>query len=128
MNRLFQIGLGILACGAVGAVALQAAAERPNAAAPGVVDAAAARSHIGETLAVVGTVSEVHFAGSATFIDLDGRYPYEQFTGVIFPDRSAQFRDVGALEGKRITIRGKIRLFRGRPEIILTSRDQIQSE
>ena len=94
----------------------------------GVVAAADAANHIGETLTIEGLVSEVHVSPKATFIDLDGRYPNEEFTGVIFTGDAGAFSNVGSYEGKTVDITGTVQMYRGRPEIILKSPSQIQVE
>lgn len=95
---------------------------------PGAVMAADAATRIGQTITVEGIVREVHVSERATFIDLNGRYPYEEFTGVIFSSNADAFPNVGALEGKTVDITGTVQMYRGRPEIILASPNQIQSE
>lgn len=95
---------------------------------PGAVTAANASAHIGETITVEGFVSEVHISERATFIDLGGRYPNEEFTGVIFTDDAGAFSDVSAYEGKTVDITGTVQMYHGRPEIILRSPSQIRIE
>lgn len=60
-----------------------------------------AQSHVGEHVTVEGIVSEVHHAtsGRATFIDMDGRYPNNVFTAVIFSDDAGKFQEVDTLQG-----------------------------
>ena len=95
---------------------------------PGVVMAGDAANHIGETITVEGVVSEVHVSPKATFIDLNGRYPNEEFTGVIWSEDTGAFSGVGGYEGKTVDITGTVQMYRGRPEIILRSQSQIQIE
>jgi DNA/RNA endonuclease YhcR with UshA esterase domain len=94
----------------------------------GMIGASGAAAHIGQTATVEGTVSEVHTAqsGKATFIDMDGNYPNEAFTAVIFAENMTSVGDVSDLTGKKVDITGTIQSYRGRPEIIVRSRDQIR--
>jgi DNA/RNA endonuclease YhcR with UshA esterase domain len=86
-----------------------------------------AKMHVGQTVTVEGTVSDVHTAASGTtFIDMGGRYPDSVFTVVIFTDDASKFPDVDSLGGKIVDITGPVRLYKGRPEIILKSADQIK--
>ena len=94
----------------------------------GVVAAADAANHIGETITVEGVVDEVHVSPKATFIDLGGRYPNEEFTGVIFNDDTGAFSNVGSYGGKTVDITGTVQMYRGRPEIILRSPSQIRAD
>jgi len=86
-----------------------------------------AASHEGGYVTVEGFVREVHTArsGSATFIDLDGSYPFNPFTAVIFEDDMSRVGDVSDLEGRMVDVTGTIRMYRGKPEIVVTSRSQI---
>ena len=88
-----------------------------------------ARAHVGESVTVEGTVDEVHTArrSGVTFLDLGGRYPNQIFTGVIFAEDAGKFPAVHALEGKTVDISGRVRLYRGRPEIILRDAGQLKA-
>ncbi|MBN9579066.1 MAG: hypothetical protein J0H26_11930 [Alphaproteobacteria bacterium] len=90
------------------------------------VSAADAAAHAGQSVTVEGYVSEVHTArsGKATFVDLDGRYPGQAFTAVVFSSDMAAVGDVGGLAGKTMGITGQVQMYRGRPEIIVHSRAQ----
>lgn len=96
---------------------------------PGTIPPDQAASHVGQTVTVEGTVSEVHTArsGSATFIDMGGSYPLNAFTGVIFARDMETVGDVNDLAGKTVDINGEVREYRGKPEIVISSRDQIKA-
>lgn len=89
-----------------------------------------AQAHVGQTVTVEGTVSEVRAAasGRATFIELGGRYPDNVFTAVIFSGDASKFPDVRSFNGKIVDITGPVHLYRGKPEIILKSADQIKAK
>jgi DNA/RNA endonuclease YhcR with UshA esterase domain len=127
MQHLLFVAVGVMAFGAV-AGATEATFHVPPGEPRMALTPAEARDRIGRRVTVEGVVSEVHFAERATFIDLDGRYPNEQFTGVIFAGDGFAFPDVGVLRGRRIAITGTVQLYRGRPEIVLTSANQVRSE
>jgi DNA/RNA endonuclease YhcR with UshA esterase domain len=95
---------------------------------PPTIAPAAAKDHVGEQVTVEGVVGEVHHAasGRATFIDVGGRYPNNPFAAVIFESDAGKFPNVDALDGKMIDVTGRIRLYRGAPEIILDAPDQIK--
>jgi DNA/RNA endonuclease YhcR with UshA esterase domain len=94
-----------------------------------VVPASEASSHVGQSVTVEGQVSGVHTArsGKETFIDVGGAYPNQTFTAVIFQRSMAAVGDVGGLTGKTVDITGTIQTYEGKPEIIVTSRDQIRA-
>src|SRR5882724_5644431 len=79
-----------------------------------------AKSYVGQTVTVEGVVSEVHTSRAGdTFIDMGGRYPNEQFYGVIFSQDATKVSGVGDLSGKTVALTGTIQMYRGTPEIIL---------
>ena len=87
-----------------------------------------ARAHVGQTTTIEGTVSEVHFStrSETTFIDFGGTYPNNVFTAVIFKEDAAKFPGVEGLTGKMVDVTGPIDLYKGKPEIILRSADQLK--
>lgn len=89
-----------------------------------------AAAHVGQTVTVAGTVSEVHTStrSGATFINMGGRFPDDAFTGVIFSEDASKFPDVAALSGKAVEITGPVRLHKGKPEIILKDAAQLKSQ
>jgi DNA/RNA endonuclease YhcR with UshA esterase domain len=105
-----------------------AATAAPALAQTPTIAPATAKDHVGEQVTVEGVVSEVHHAasGRATFIDIGGRYPNNSFTAVIFQSDAGKFPSVDALNGKTIDVTGRIRLYRGAPEIILSDPGQIK--
>jgi DNA/RNA endonuclease YhcR with UshA esterase domain len=107
---------------------LFAAAATPALAQTSAIAPAAAKDHVGEQVTVEGVVSEVHHAasGRTTFIDIGGRYPNNPFAAVIFESDAAKFPNIDAFGGKTVDITGRIRLYRGAPEIILSDPGQIK--
>lgn len=87
-----------------------------------------AQAHVGQTATIEGTVSEVHFANRSetTFIDFGGTYPDNAFTAVILKEDAAKFPSVEGLTGKTVDVTGSIDLYKGKPEIILRSADQLK--
>ncbi len=89
----------------------------------------AAKAHVGQTVTVEGAVSDVHTAASGTtFLDMGGRYPDNVFAAVIFADDAGKFPDPDSLQGKTVDITGRVRLYRGRAEIILKSAEQMKTK
>ncbi len=88
-----------------------------------------AAAHVGQTITVAGTVSEVHTSArsGAIFINMGGSYPNDAFTGVIFSEDASKFPSVQALSGKTVEITGAVRLHKGKPEIILKDAAQLKS-
>lgn len=86
--------------------------------------------HLGETVTIEGTVSEVHHAasGRATFIDMGGRYPNNTFAAVIFKDDADKFPNIDTLPGKVIDITGRAKDYRGSCEIIVNDPAQLKNK
>lgn len=87
-----------------------------------------AAAHVGESVTVEGTVVAVHTARSGTtFLNFGAAYPNQTFTAVIFKTAADRFPNPQHWEGKRVRVTGKVRLYRGKPEIALDEPSQIAS-
>lgn len=83
--------------------------------------------HVGDKATVVGVVSQVSRSkGGTTFINFGGRYPNHVFYGVIFRNSAGQFTNIFGLEGRTMAISGRVKIHKGKPQIILSSPNQIQ--
>ena len=89
-----------------------------------------APNHVGQTETVCGTVASTYCAprshGQPTFLNLGHAYPNEDFTAVIWGESRAQFGTPEDLQGHRICVTGPIKLYRGKPEVILESPSQLK--
>jgi hypothetical protein len=86
------------------------------------------RPSTGQKAAVEGTVVAVFTSNKGnTFINFGGKYPHQTFTGYIPPGSALAggSSSLADLEGKRIKITGTIALYKGKPEIKITSKDQL---
>jgi DNA/RNA endonuclease YhcR with UshA esterase domain len=81
--------------------------------------------HVGQTATVEGEVSGVHTAKYITYIHMGGRYPNHIFTAVIFKSESTAVGNISGLEGRNISVTGVIKLYKGKPEIVVKSKGQI---
>jgi micrococcal nuclease len=89
-------------------------------------------NHIGQQANVCGNVASTHFSsrskGQPTFINLNRPYPNQIFTVLIWGSDRSKFP--GAPENyysnKKICVSGKIKEFRGAPEIIARYSSQIK--
>ena len=89
----------------------------------------AAASHVGETTIIRGVVAEVYTSRSGvTSLDMVARYPDNPFAAVIFAEDAGKFPDVGSLSGRLVEVTGSVRLYKGKPEIILRTADQLKAE
>jgi len=84
-------------------------------------------NHIGEFASVKGKVHQVYISSRGNiFLNIDGIYPDNPFTAVIFKSDADKFPNIKSLEGKTIIVTGQIKLYRNKPEIILNSPNQIK--
>ncbi len=56
---------------------------------------------------------------------MGGKYPNHAFTAVIFRSAKPLFLEARSWEGKRVRIRGVVKEYRGKPEIVLEKREQV---
>ena len=88
-----------------------------------------AKDHIGEDASVRGLVEQVSFSKKGyAFLNFGGRYPQQVFTGFV-PVQSVAVvggqKFLESLSGNPITVTGKIELYKGRAEIVISSSAQI---
>jgi DNA/RNA endonuclease YhcR with UshA esterase domain len=115
----------VLFCVAAVFVAICFSAGEP----PPVYTTTQAASHIGEMATVCGTVAGTHHSGRGnTFVNLDRAYPNQAFTAFIPASSASAGADLRSLEGKNICVTGKVALYKGKPEIVVTTKEQIQQK
>jgi DNA/RNA endonuclease YhcR with UshA esterase domain len=95
------------------------------------INAREASSYIGQEITVCGVVASSKYAfrskGQPTFLNLDEPYPHQIFTVLIWGnDRLAFGTPDVYYSGKNICVEGVIKRYRGTPEIIVKSPDQIK--
>ena len=92
------------------------------------VPARDAALHTGERVEVFGLVAEVRrLRRGSVAIDLDTRYPREAFTLYVPRDDVENFEDLRRFRHKIIAVLGVVKIYKGRPEIVLEFPDQIVS-
>ncbi len=92
----------------------------------GVIDYMKAGDHVGEYTSVRGVLIEAYTSKSGTvFLDFCKEYKSCPFTAVIFADDAKKFGDLSRYNGNTITLTGKISLYQGKAEIVLSDPSQI---
>lgn len=94
--------------------------------APIQISATEAKEHIGSQAIVRGKIAEVNVNERIVRLNFDQPYPKNPFTAVIFPANTNKFPEVEKLKGKTVEISGKIAVYRERPQIVLTSTNQVR--
>ena len=81
--------------------------------------------YVGETATVVGRASIQRMASGEIYLDLQGRGDGAPISAYVSRWNAGRFADIAGLDGKMVAVTGEIGAFRYRPEIYLTSADQI---
>lgn len=87
----------------------------------------------GKTITVCSKVLDTYVAKQGektTFLNFGKPYPNSTFTVVIFEADLSKFKYTPSvfLKDKNICITGKVKIYKGKPEIIVTSEGQIRIE
>ena len=90
-----------------------------------------ASSYMGEQATVCGVVYGGYYAksskGQPTFINLDGAYPNQKFTIVIWGDNRYKFKSPERrYNNKKICATGIIESYRGIPQVVVSDKSQIR--
>jgi hypothetical protein len=134
----FGLGLGVgtqfyrrATSGEVRAFREQPGEAWPSAVAntpPPCVDIRHAGSLVGKSGCVTAIVLRVYSARSGnTFLDFCEDYRTCPFSSVIFASDTSKFGNLGALQGRRVEIRGEIVAYQGRAEIVIRDPQQVRS-
>ena len=120
---ILTLGLALSSALGLAAFAVPTLAETQT------ISPADAKTHVGQIVTVEGAVGNISAGRTGTtFIDVGGRFPDNNFAAVIFAADRSKFPDLKAFDGKIVDITGPVSLYRGKPEIILKSADQMKSK
>jgi len=98
----------------------------PQTSTPKEIGTAEASKYYEETMTVTGKVVQVSIRPNVAILDMDKPYPDSPFTAVIFEENIAQFGDLQKLNNQNVEVSGTVTEYRGKPEIILESINQIK--
>lgn len=92
-----------------------------------------AKDHIGETVEITGKVFGIRYLENAknnpTFINVGGKFPNQLLTIVIWRDVRKKFTyDLSKKElaSGMVTVTGKLVLFNGKPQVVVTDPAQLK--
>ncbi|HYM94726.1 MAG TPA: hypothetical protein VET23_11345 [Chitinophagaceae bacterium] len=91
-----------------------------------------AKNYVGKTVTVCGKVKSTYQPNSVnshpTFIDFGNKYPNAIFTAVIWESDLSKFsyKPKRKLKHKKICVTGVIKLYKEKPEIIVSNPSQIK--
>jgi DNA/RNA endonuclease YhcR with UshA esterase domain len=89
------------------------------------IGATEAKNHYNESLIVAGQVAQVSFTPTLVFLNLDKPFPDSPFSAVVFSRATNGFGDLSRLKGKDVEIKGTIKEYHGKSEIILEETNQL---
>lgn len=95
------------------------------------VSADASKNYVGKTVTVAGKVVDGRYLASSgrqpTLLNIDKAFPNQIFSVVIYGDDRKNFgyKPEEVLVNKNILVTGKIEMYKGKPQIVVTSPDQI---
>ena len=90
------------------------------------IPATDATNYMNQEVVVTDMVAQVALRPTVALLNLDKKYPASPLTCVIRGDDTNNFPNIENYLGKRVEVTGRIKDYQGRPEIILTSTNQIK--
>jgi DNA/RNA endonuclease YhcR with UshA esterase domain len=86
-----------------------------------------AKNHIDETVIIKGEVSQVTISKSGVvYFNMGGKFPDNKFSAVIMKRNVSKFDNAKDYEGKIVEIKGYVKEYKGKPEILLEEKDQLK--
>ena len=110
----------------LGLLCTAAPAQEATTNSPVKIQAADAKANIGTNAIVTGKIVEVNIAEKLVRLNFEKPFPKQLFTAVIFGDKTNLFPDLDKLKDKAVEVSGKIIAYRDRPQIVLTSTNQLK--
>jgi DNA/RNA endonuclease YhcR with UshA esterase domain len=72
-------------------------------------------------------VQVTHTAKSnTTFLNFCAPFPKHCFNAVVFKSAQTIFLDAASSEGKKVRVTGIVKMYQGKPEIVLDKREQLE--
>jgi hypothetical protein len=93
---------------------------------PAKIGSEEAKNYYDEAMVVTGKVVGVSVRPTVAFLNFDKPFPNSPFTAVIFPENVGRFGDLQKFNQQNVEISGTITEYRGKPEIVLESPDQVK--
>lgn len=82
--------------------------------------------HIGDSLTVKGFIADVYLSDKVAYLNFENKFPKNLFSCAIFENKFLAFGDLAVYKNKTAEVTGKITTYKNKPQIILTSKDQIR--
>lgn len=96
--------------------------EKPVA----VISPLEAGDYNGKTVTVSGFVADIYQSEKVAYLNFVEKYPNNPFTAVIFARQFGDFPEIEKYRNKKVEVTGRVSMFKGKPQIILNSPDQLK--
>jgi hypothetical protein len=84
-----------------------------------------ANIHINANAIVMGYVADVVVREKVSYLNFDKKYPKNTFSAVIFAEKFDEIGDLSIYKNQNVEIKGIITEYKGKPQIIVSSKNQI---
>ncbi|MCX7878815.1 MAG: hypothetical protein N2510_09295 [Ignavibacteria bacterium] len=95
--------------------------EKPVA----VISPVEAGQYNGKVVTVKGFVADVYKSEKVAYLNFTEKYPKNPFSAVIFASRFSSFENIEDYKLKDVEVTGRVSFYRGKPQIIVDSPEQI---
>lgn len=84
-----------------------------------------ASNYINVNAIVKGYVADVAVREKVAYLNFDKKYPKNTFTAVIFAEKFEAIGDLSIYKNQNVEVKGVITEYKGKPQIIISSKNQI---
>lgn len=82
--------------------------------------------HIGDSLIIKGYVADIYLSEKVAYLNFENKFPKNILAATIFDSNFKDFGDLMKYKNKNVEVIGKVTTFKNKPQIILTSIEQIR--
>ncbi|MEO8447883.1 MAG: hypothetical protein ABI528_10330 [bacterium] len=90
------------------------------------ISAKEVKDYIGDSLLISGYVADLYLGEKVAYLNFENKFPKNTFSCVIFSGKFNEFGDLSKFKGKNVEVTGRISVFKGKPQTVLNSPDQIK--
>jgi hypothetical protein len=84
------------------------------------------KNYVNKNVVVKGYVADVAIREKVAYLNFDKKYPKNTFSAVIFSEKFDEVGDLSIYKNKNVEVKGTISTYKDKPQIIVTSKNQIQ--
>src|SRR5205085_9283146 len=84
------------------------------------------KNYVDSVVTVTCIIAEVTLVRNIAHINFEKKYPETEFSAVLFTDKFPDLLDlVKSMDGKNVSLTGKIEMYKDKPQIKIESKDQV---